>query len=104
MSKPLTDEYLWQVRERRKRTDAEMGAEMLSGCSDYACYCHADLPKLLNEIQRLKEELATTKQLSAAFEDLADERKEEIQRLREENERLGKIIGDALIETHKEMP
>ena len=50
----MTDDEIKAIRDRLAKT-GEPG--MHSGCWDYACYCHFDLPKTLDEIDRLKAEL-----------------------------------------------
>ncbi len=56
----MSDDELRLIRERHRSTDTTHA--MRSGCSDYACYCHFDVPKLLDEIDRLKAALATPPQ------------------------------------------
>lgn len=62
--KPMSDERIAEIEAHRGNADEAM----LSGCTDYACYCHFNLPELIAEIRRLKAAQVVPPDVLAAME------------------------------------
>jgi hypothetical protein len=61
----MTDQDLDHIRERIVKTSqgSDYAYAHQSNCDEYQCECHRDMPMMLAEIERLRQELAVEKEL-----------------------------------------
>jgi hypothetical protein len=55
MSEPMTEARLSEIEARN---NIDVCYALHSGCDDYACYCHFNMPEMIAEVRRLRAELA----------------------------------------------